>query len=176
MDNKSAGGGFLSGEAKQQDKRSLAPWIVAGVVVLLVVGALLIFGSRAHSGLSASNNSSPDAYANQLSLGDIALSQSSNIAGSQITYVDGTIANHGDRVVDGVTVDTTFHLGGSATQVLPVSLNLIRTREPYIDIESVSADPIKPGESKPFRLIFDHVSADWDQKNPEVRVMQVHFR
>jgi hypothetical protein len=175
MDNngKSAGG-FLSGEAKQQEQRSLTPWIVAGGVVLVVVAGLLI-ASYTHARPAAGG--APDAYASQLAISDIALSQSSNMAGSQITYVDGTIANHGNRVVDSVTVETAFHLaGGSGPQLLSTPLSLIRTRDPYIDIEPVSADPIKPGESKSFRLIFDHVSADWDQQNPDVRVLQVHLR
>ena len=37
-------------------------------------------------------------------------------------------------------------------------LNLIRTHQPYIDTEPVSAAPIAPGETREFRLIFDHVA------------------
>jgi hypothetical protein len=165
-------GGFLSGEPAQQEQRSLAPWIIAGAGVLLVIAGLLVFGRSRTSAVPTT----PDAYAGQLAVSDIALSQSSNMAGSQITYVDGVIANHGDRVVDGVTVQTVFHLAGAVSQVVPGRLSLIRTRDPYVDIEPVSAEPLKPGEGKPFRLIFDHVDPAWDQQPPEVRVMQVHFR
>jgi hypothetical protein len=169
-------GGFLSGEPKQQEKRSFAPFIIAGVVVLLIVAGLLILSGRRSKGTLVADNGTPDAYARQLAVSDIALSQSSNIAGSQITYVDGVITNHGDRVVDGISVTAAFHLnGGSTPQVVPTLLNLIRAREPYIDIQSVSADPLKPGESKPFRLIFDHVDPDWDQKNPDLAIIHVHF-
>ena len=41
-------------------------------------------------------------------------------------------------------------------------LKLIRTREPYIDLEPVSAAPLKPGDVEDFRLIFDAVSPDWN--------------
>ena len=34
-------------------------------------------------------------------------------------------------------------------------LMLIRTRDPYIDVEPVSAAPLKPGDGQDFRLIFD---------------------
>jgi len=175
-ENGPASEGFLSERPGESESRSYAPWIVAGLVVAVVVGILIAFGGHKTSG-DVANASVPDAYAPLLTISDLALSQSSNIAGSQITYVDGTITNKGSRVVTGVTVQTGFHLGsGSPAQMETTTLNLIRTRDPYVDIEPVSADPIKPGESKPFRLIFDHVSPDWDQQSPHVRVMHVQLK
>jgi hypothetical protein len=55
-------------------------------------------------------------------------------------------------------------------------LNLIRTHQPYIDTEPVSAAPIKPGETREFRLIFDHVAEGWNQNYPEIRVIEVKFK
>jgi len=52
-------------------------------------------------------------------------------------------------------------------------LNLIRMYEPYVDTQPVSAAPIKPDETRDFRLIFDHISQDWNQQYPEIRVIQV---
>jgi hypothetical protein len=52
-------------------------------------------------------------------------------------------------------------------------LMLVRTREPYVDLQSVSAAPILPGQSRDFRLIFDSVPQDWNQNYPEIRVIQV---
>jgi len=163
---------FLTGQPRQQEERSFAPFIVAGVVVLVIVGALVFLSARTRK---TTASTTPDPYASQLTLSDIALSQSSNIAGSQITYVDGTITNHGNRTVDAVGVETIFH-GGTYPQAQQTNLSLIRTRDPYIDIEPVSADPLKPGDSRPFRLIFDHVTPEWDQQPPAIRVMQLHFR
>jgi hypothetical protein len=174
--SKSVDGGFLSGETKQET-RSLTPWIIAGSVVVIVALLLIVIGSRSHQVTSTT----PDPYASQLAVSDLALSQSSNMAGSQLTYVDGTVTNHGDRTVDGVTVQTVFHGAGDASgasqpQSETSALKLISSREPYVDTVPVSSNPIKPGESRPFRLIFDHVSADWNQQNPDLRVMQVHTR
>ena len=173
----SADGGFLSGETKREEARSWTPWIIAGSVVVIVALLLVVVGSRSHKTASTT----PDPYASQLALTGITLSQSSNMAGSQLTYVDGTITNHGDRTVDGVTVRTTFHGAGDASgasqpQGETSTLNLITSREPYIDTAPVSNNPIRPGEQRPFRLIFDHVSADWNQQNPDIQIMQVHFK
>jgi hypothetical protein len=52
-------------------------------------------------------------------------------------------------------------------------LSLIRTREPYVDIQPVSAAPIEPGQKRDFRLIFDTIPPDWNQQYPEVRVINV---
>jgi hypothetical protein len=172
-----AGGGFLSGETKSEEARSWTPWIIAGSVVVIIALLLVVVGNRSHKVTSTT----PDPYASQLALGGIALSQSSNMAGSQLTYVDGTITNHGDRTVDGVTVRTTFHGSGDASgasqpQAETSPLSLITSRDPYIDTAPVSSNPIKPGEQRAFRLTFDHVSPDWNQQNPDLQIMQVHFK
>ena len=169
-----AAGEFLAVKPKNQEERSLAPWIVAGGVVAVVIGVLIFMSMRSGK---ASASSTPDAYAAQLALSGVEMSQSSNGVGSQITYVDGEVTNKGNRTVTGMTVRTTFSDSlNQPGQEETMALNLIRTREPYIDIEPVSADPIKPGESKPFRLIFDHVSQNWNQQSPQLRILQVQTR
>jgi hypothetical protein len=52
-------------------------------------------------------------------------------------------------------------------------LKLIRIRQPYVDLEPVSAAPLGPGDGRDFRLIFDAVSPDWDGTYPEIRVLHV---
>ena len=167
--------GFLVDKSGRQEERSLAPWIIAGAVVAIAIAGLVLMSMR--SGKSSATNGTPDAYAAQLALSAVEMSQSSNGVGSQITYVDGQIKNNGDRTVTGVTVKTTFFDSlNQPGQEETMALNLIRTRDPYIDIEPVAADPIKPGESKAFRLIFDHVSQNWNQESPQLRVLQVQLR
>jgi hypothetical protein len=55
-------------------------------------------------------------------------------------------------------------------------LKLIRTRDPYIDLEAVAAEPLKAGDERDFRLIFDAVSRDWDGAYPEIRVLRVESK
>ena len=52
-------------------------------------------------------------------------------------------------------------------------LKWIRTRDPYVDLEPVSAAPLKPGEGRNFRLIFDTVTPDWNGAYPEIRIVHV---
>ena len=57
-----------------------------------------------------------------------------------------------------------------------MAINLIRTREPYVDTQPVSAAPIQPGQQREFRLILDSVTMDWNQQYPEIRVVEVQAK
>jgi hypothetical protein len=56
-------------------------------------------------------------------------------------------------------------------ETLPLSL--IRTREPYIDTQPVSAAPLKPGDDREFRLIFEAIPTNWNMQLPEIRIVRV---
>jgi hypothetical protein len=55
-------------------------------------------------------------------------------------------------------------------------LNLIYMRQPYIDTRPVSASPLAPGAEGDFRLIFDDISANWNEQLPQVRIIHVETR
>jgi len=105
------------------------------------------------------------------------MSESGNLAGSKVTYLDGHIANQGGRTVTAVTVQVLFRTyAHEVAQNETQALKLIRTREPYVDLEPVSSAPLKPGATQDFRLIFDAVSPDWDGAYPEIRIVHVETK
>jgi hypothetical protein len=182
---------FLSSQPKRA-RRPTLPWLIAGAVVLAVIAGLLLVGhlrNGAASSTSAANASegnpgsgSPggaglataDAYAAKLTLANIQMSESTSLLGAKQTYIDGTIANHGAKTLTGVTVQVAFNdFTNTIAQKATMPLVLIRTRTPYIDTEAVADAPIKPGETRDFRLIFDHVTEGWNQNYPEIRVIGV---
>lgn len=171
-------GDFLSPPKTQAEGRSWLPWIVAGAVVVVVLLFLVLSSHRQRAAQQAEDASqTPDPYASQLAIDNLEMSEATNFAGGKVTYVDGTIANKGDKTVIGVNVVVTFPNDiGEPPQRTPMPLMLIRTREPYVDIEPVSAEPLKPGDSHEFRLIFDHVSAAWNQHHPAIQPMRVQTR
>ena len=119
----------------------------------------------------------PDPYAANLAISNIKMSEASSVAGGKATYIDGTIANHGTQTVSAITVQVAFSdFTKQIVQKETMPLNLIRTHQPYIDTEPVSAAPIAPGETREFRLIFDHVAEGWNQYYPEIRVIEVKFK
>ena len=77
------------------------------------------------------------------------MSESSNLIGGKVTYLDGRIANQGNRTVTGITVQVLFRdPAHEVAQNETQPLKIIRTRDPYIDVEPLSAAPLKPGEGR----------------------------
>lgn len=162
-----------------KEKGNWLPWIVAGSIVVLALAAVvIIFSSHKKPVAQSSNQLAPiDAYAGNLPITNLQMSEASNLAGGKVTYIDGHIANRGDKTVSGVVAQVVFRsFTGEFAQRETLPLNLIRMREPYIDTQPVSANPLKPGDERDFRLIFDSVSNDWNQAYPEIRVTQVSFK
>ena len=105
------------------------------------------------------------------------MSESSNLAGGKVTYLDGRVANKGSRTVTAITAQILFrNIAHEVAQNETQQLKLIRTRDPYIDIQPISAAPLKPGDERDFRLIFDAVTQDWDGTYPEIRIISVEAK
>ena len=151
---------------------------IAAVVVVIALAVLLGLGQRHGKTAAAPNTLQPTAaYAANLKLSDVAMSESTSLSGGKETYVDGHITNTGPATVTGVTMQVLFAPdGGGAPQMETVALNLIRMRQPEVDTEPVSAAPIAPGASAEFRLIFDDVRPEWNQQAPEMHVIGVATR
>lgn len=152
------------------------PWVIAGAVVILGLAALVFFTGRRNTKpqVEGSTLSPADAYAPSLPITDVKMSEASNFAGGKVTYIDGNISNNGARTISGATVQVVFRNElNEVSQKETTALNLIRTREPYVDTQPVSASPLKPGDKREFRLIFDHVTQDWNQQYPELTIIEV---
>ena len=157
-------------------ERNWLPLVVAAVIVIAIaVGVVLVFqhGKSAPPAVTPIS-AATDPYAGNLTISKLAMSESSNLAGGKVTYLDGQIANQGDHTLTGITVQVLFRdPAHEVAQNETQPLKIIRTRDPYIDVEPLSATPLKPGESKDFRLIFDTVAQDWDGAFPEIRIIHV---
>lgn len=155
--------------------RNWLPLVIAATIVLVVAVVVIVTMQRGRAPATVTPVSAPlDPYATSLPISGLVMSESSNLAGGKVTYVDGHIANKGNRTVTGITVQVLFRdAAKEVTQNETHPLKLIRTRDPYVDVEPVSAAPLKPGDERDFRLIFDAVSPDWDGAYPQIRVVHV---
>jgi len=146
---------------------------IAAVVVVVVAVVLLLEHGKPKATVTPIS-ATPDAYASSLPISGLAMSESSNLAGGKVTYLDGHIANTGTRTVTGITVQVLFRtIAHEVAQNETQPLKLIRMRQPYVDLEPVSSAPLAPGDGRDFRLIFDAVAPDWDGAYPEIRVLHV---
>jgi len=166
--------------SREKEERNWLPLIVAVAVILSIAAGVILTLERgsARGKTTVTPISAPlDAYAGSLPLTKMAMSESGNLAGGKITYLDGHIANRGARTVTAITVQVLFRdFAHEVAQNETLPMKLIRMREPYIDVEPVSAAPLRPGAEADFRLIFDSVSPDWDGAYPEIRILHVETK
>jgi hypothetical protein len=162
----------------QAPERNWLPLIVAAAVVVIVAAVVVLVLEHGKPTATVTPiSAAPDVYAVSLPITGLAMSESSNLAGGKVTYLDGHIANAGDRTVTGIAVQVLFRsFTHEVAQNETQPLKLIRMRQPYIDLEPVSAAPLAPGAERDFRLIFDAVSPDWDGAYPEIRVLRVESK
>jgi Protein of unknown function (DUF2393) len=163
--------------APVRERNWLPMAIAAAVILVLAVAAILVLERGRQTATVAPVSAAADPYAPNLPVSDLKMSESANLAGGKVTYLDGHIANKGDRTVTSIAVQVLFR--NSAQEVAQnetQQLKFIRTRDPYIDIQPVSAAPLKPGDERDFRLIFDAVTPDWDGVYPQLRILHVQGR
>ncbi len=164
-----------------QHEPSRGPWLGLGIGAVLVAGIIvfLVYSSRSsetrYERRAEVMQSAPaDAYAAKLLLSDIKMLEAENFVGGKSIYVEGKITNSGDQTVIGATVEGTFR--NTLDQIVQRenhNLMIIQTREPAVDVVALSAAPLKPGETKEFRMTFEHISADWNGQYPQVAVKLV---
>ena len=165
---------FLSPEPERTV--SAQTWIIAAVAVLLLVGIAAVATLRRTSANTGAPLP-PDAYAGSLAITGISMSEATNGAGGKATYIDGTIANTGPKTLTGANLQVTFATSdGTLPHLETVPLALVRTRVPYVDLQPVSADPVRPGDHRDFRLIFESVPANWDVQPPTIAVVHTDLR
>jgi hypothetical protein len=152
-----------------QDESNWRPILLGVALVVLVMGIIIFLTHSAPKGPTP-----PDPYAASLQLSDLKMSAAENFVGASVTYLDGTIANTGNKTVIHAVVRLGFKdsLGQIAqTEDLPV--RILQTTGPYPDAVELSAVPLAPGQSKPFRLTLEHVSDSWNREYPELKIMSV---
>lgn len=140
---------------------------VAVVIAVAIAAAFLLRGQPAKS-------SAPPAYAANLKISDLKMSASENFVGASVNYVDGTLANGGDKIVTHAVVEVTFKDDmGQLAQREDVPLQILKTSGPYPEAVDLSVSPLAPGQSTPFRLTFEGISAQWNRQYPEIEITNV---
>jgi hypothetical protein len=144
--------------------------VLSCVAILILAGVLVMIGRRHPDAPSM-------AYAPNIVLSGIEMSESTSLSGGKSTYIDGHIANHGPATVIGIYAQVYFRNDEAMPpQVESVPLMLIRTRTPYVDTQEVSAAPIEPGAERDFRLTFENIHSNWNQSLPEIHITGVQTR
>ncbi len=104
------------------------------------------------------------AYLGSLAFADFHMSAEANFLGDTVTYLDGKVTNQGAKLVRSLDVDLNFV--DTLNQVV-----LRETAHPLAD----RATPLQPGETKAFRVTFEHMPVDWNQAPPTAKAVYVEF-
>jgi hypothetical protein len=163
-------GGFIEPNpaAEEHETNWRAIGIAVGVVVIIV--AVLFLISRTEQ----KGPANPHPYIANVKLSDLKMSAAENFVGATVSYVDGMVTNSGNQTVTHVVVEATFKDSiGQLAQRETVPLHVLQTSGPYPDAVDVSASPLGPGQSKPFRMTFEGISAQWNHEYPELKVADV---
>ena len=165
---------FLPPEPEQT--LSMRTWLIAALAIAVTVGIAAV-ATRHHGGGDTGAAKTPDAYAGSLPITNLSLAEATNGTGGKATYVDGTIANTGSKLVTAASVQVSFtRSDGTAPHRETMPLAMVRTREPYVDLQPIADAPLKPGDSRDFRLIFEQVPDNWDVKPPVITVVSTVTR
>jgi hypothetical protein len=163
------GGLIQQAPASQERESSLRP-VLIGVFIVAVVVGVIVLAFRGEQKKPVP----PPAYAASLKFSDLKASGAQNFVGATVSYLDGTVTNAGDKTVIHAVVQITFKDDmGQTAQREEVPIRVLRTGGPYDEAVDLNMSPLAPGQSKPFRLTFESISAQWNHAYPDMQVTQV---
>lgn len=147
--------------------------MLIGVALVVVTLTIIVLVSRG----TPRGPASPPPYVANLKVSDLKMSAAENFVGASVTYIDGTVTNTGDKTVIHAVVHVNFKNSmDQIAQAEDVPLHVLQTSGPYPDAVDLMTSPLAPRQSKPFRLTFEHISADWNQAYPDLQVTGVTVR
>ena len=103
-------------------------------------------------------------YVRNLALAEVEMKATESIATQALVEITGKITNNGDRQVDQVDLNAVFYD--------PYGQLVLRER---VSIVRPKSGGLAPGETKRFRLAFDHIPQSWNQAMPQLVIAGIRF-
>ena len=143
----------------------------AKAIGFAIVTVAVVIGILVWRAIRGPEPQGPPTYAAQLKISGLKLSQEQNFLGATVTYLEGMIQNAGDKTVTTASVSVTFrNTLDEVVQKETLPIRVLDRSGPYPDTFDMRARPLAPGQQREFRLIFEHLSSDWNQKAPETAI------
>ena len=154
-----------------EERSRLPVAFMAGIVIVtLLIGAAVLF-SR-YSVPAANEEDKPlkvgpeeQAYAPQIHFLEPKMSRAANFLNQEVTYIFGTVENGGNRNVKQIEITLEFHD--------PFNQVVLRDRQRLF---LSSTPPMLPGQQRDFQVPYEHISAEWNNVYPTIRVSGVTFK
>jgi hypothetical protein len=163
-------GGFTQPSPTAEEQSSSTPIIVLAVVVVFALAGIVALLLRSKPQTAAG----PPPYAANLKLSDFKMSAAENFVGATVSYIDGTVTNAGSQTVTHVALEIVFKDEmGQLAQREDVALKVLKSNGAYPEPVDLNVSPLGPGQSQPFRLTFESISAQWNHQYPEMQITGV---
>jgi hypothetical protein len=157
-----------------QPPQSKFPWpLVALAVAVALLIATFWLTPRTNKASTAISNTVDQPTA-QLRISNIRISpQEAN--GVANVDVFGDAMNVGGSPVTQAIVSATFHdKSGNSILVQQQPIERADTKDGKVqEAKALSEEPLKPGQTAPFRVSYSQIPATWDRKAPELSVLQI---
>lgn len=139
------------------------------IVAVLVSGAVLYsrYASPAGAEIDKPLPMGPaeQAYAQKIHFLEPKMSRAANFLNQEVTFVFGTVQNGGDRKVKQIEITLEFHD--------PFNQVVLRDTQ-RLFLPNVS--PMLPGQQRDFQVGYEHISAQWNNGYPTIRVTGLSFK
>ncbi len=145
-------------------KLPLFPVVIGTIVLLGLVVAIVYLNRPAPKAAEGPASSEAKAYLPYLDLSDVTMKANENFMKQQVVEIEGSIGNKGPRPLQSIVVYCLFNgVDGREIQ---------RERVPVLQSKTA---PLKPGETRRFRLPFDNLPDSWNQVLPKMVIAQIAF-
>lgn len=125
------------------------------------MGAWFVVRSSRSTNFTTPLTPDAKAYVRNLKLTEVSMKATESYVGQTVTEIEGKIANAGDRTVQHADVYCIFYNAYGEV--------VIRERVPIV------ASPLKPGETRAFRLPFDDIPDGWNNQMPQLVIARIEF-
>jgi hypothetical protein len=148
----------------EERSRVPATFLVGIVIVLLLIGGAVLWSRYSAPVANEEDKPLPVgpeelAYASQIHLLEPKMSRAANFLNQEVTYIFGTVENGGNRKVKQIEITLEFHD--------PFNQVVLRDRQRLF---LPTAPPMLPGQQRDFQVPYEHVSAEWNNVYPTIRV------
>jgi hypothetical protein len=148
------------------EERSRLPIaFVAGLVIvtLLLGAAVLLSRYSSPAGPQVLKplpiGSAEQAYSSQIHFLEPKMSRAANFLNQEVTFVFGTLENGGNRRIKQIEITLEFHD--------PFNQVVLRDTQRLF---SPGGTPLAPGQQRDFQVGYEHVSAQWNNVYPSIRI------
>jgi hypothetical protein len=125
------------------------------------IGAWFVLRNSATANSPAPLTPEAKAYVRNLKLSEVSMKATESYVGQTVTEIEGKITNADDRPVQHVDVYCIFYNAYGEV--------VIRERVPIV------SSPLKPGETRAFRLPFDDIPEGWNNQMPQLVIAHIDF-